>query len=52
MSFGVGFGDIAKVMGLAKEVVTRYRDAPKHVNDIASECVGFAPRIPPMTTGG
>ncbi|KAK1750984.1 ankyrin repeat-containing domain protein [Echria macrotheca] len=37
MSFGVGFGDIAKAIGLAKEVVTRYREAPKHVNDLATE---------------
>jgi len=39
MSFGVGFGDIAKAVGLAREVVTRYREAPKHVNDLATEYV-------------
>lgn len=37
MSFGVGFGDIVKAIGLAKEVITRYREAPQRVNDLATE---------------
>ena len=37
MSFGVGFGDIAKAIALAKDVVTRYREAPRHVKDLATE---------------
>jgi hypothetical protein len=43
MSFGVGFGDIAKAIGLAKEIITRYREAPKQVNDLATEYV-FLPQ--------
>lgn len=42
MSFGVGFGDIAKAIGLAKDLVTRYREAPDLVSDLATECVIFS----------
>ncbi|KAK3326348.1 hypothetical protein B0H66DRAFT_637637 [Apodospora peruviana] len=37
MSVGVGFGDIVKAIGLAKDLVTRYCTAPKHVGELADE---------------
>jgi hypothetical protein len=49
MSFGVGFGDIAKAIELAKDVVTRYREAPKQVNDLATE-YAMSPSPGPTTT--
>lgn len=39
MSFGVGFGDIVKAIGLAKSVVATYRNAPNQVKELADEYV-------------
>ncbi|RSL44920.1 hypothetical protein CEP54_014487 [Fusarium duplospermum] len=41
MSFGVGFGDIVKAIGLAKQVVTTYRSAPNQVKELADEISGL-----------
>ncbi|KAL2686899.1 hypothetical protein Neosp_004442 [[Neocosmospora] mangrovei] len=41
MSFGVGFGDIVKAIGLAKHVVTTYRSAPNQVKELADEISGL-----------
>ncbi|KAL6404748.1 hypothetical protein AUP68_11577 [Ilyonectria robusta] len=37
MSFGVGFGDIVKAIGLAKSVVATYRNAPNQVKELADD---------------
>ncbi|KAF5012730.1 hypothetical protein FDECE_1223 [Fusarium decemcellulare] len=37
MSFGVGFGDIVKAIGLAKQLVSTYRNAPSQVKELADK---------------